>query len=56
HGTDQLAVEDVRGIGKAISVTLGGDDVNMFTVLSRGGNVKNGNSGQGKGAQKEKRC
>ncbi|PNX64747.1 putative sulfate transporter, partial [Trifolium pratense] len=35
QGSEQMAVEDVWGIGKAIGVKFKGDNVNMFRVLSR---------------------
>ncbi|PNX64333.1 putative sulfate transporter, partial [Trifolium pratense] len=35
QGNDQLAVDDVWGIGKAIGVKFKGDNVNMFNILSR---------------------
>jgi len=37
HGNDEIAVEDVWGIRKAIGVKFTGDKANMFNVLSRGG-------------------
>ena len=37
YGNDEIAVEDVWGIGKAIGVKFTGDKANMFNVLSRGG-------------------
>ncbi|MCI47045.1 endonuclease/exonuclease/phosphatase family protein, partial [Trifolium medium] len=58
QGNDQLAVDDVWGIGKAIGVKFKGDNVNMFDVISRAGKGKKENSGQqqGGGARKEKGC
>jgi hypothetical protein len=44
HGNDQLAVEDVWGIGKAIGVTFRGDKENMFSTLSRAGNGEKANT------------
>ncbi|PNX78871.1 putative sulfate transporter, partial [Trifolium pratense] len=35
QGSEQMAVDDVWGIGKAIGVKFKGDNVNMFRVLSR---------------------
>lgn len=40
HGNEQVAVEDVSGIGKAISVKFNGDSHNMFNVVSRAGKGK----------------
>ncbi|PNX98197.1 putative sulfate transporter [Trifolium pratense] len=40
QGTEQMAVDDVWGIGKAIGVKFKGDNVNMFHVLSRAGKGK----------------
>ncbi|MCH85382.1 DUF4283 domain protein, partial [Trifolium medium] len=40
QGNDQMAVDDVRGIGNAIGVKIKGDNVNMFNVLSRAGKSK----------------
>jgi len=37
HGDEEVAVEDVWGIGKAIGVRFNGDKANMFDVLSRKG-------------------
>ncbi|WJX94029.1 hypothetical protein P8452_75494 [Trifolium repens] len=56
HGNDQMAVDDVRGIGQTIGVTFKGDNDNMFNVLSRAGRGIKENSGlpKGKGARKEK--
>ncbi|MCI81457.1 hypothetical protein A2U01_0102731, partial [Trifolium medium] len=36
QGNEQVAVDDVWGIGKAIDVKFKGDNVNMFSVLSGG--------------------
>ncbi|MCI66470.1 sulfate transporter, partial [Trifolium medium] len=40
QGNDQMVVDDVWGIGKAIRVKFRGDNANMFNVLSRAGNGK----------------
>jgi hypothetical protein len=45
HGNEQLDVEDVQGIGKAIGVEFKGDKANMFSVLSRVGKGKQAKSG-----------
>jgi len=37
HDSDEVAVEDVWGIGKVIGLKFNGDKANMFNVLSRGG-------------------
>ncbi|XP_045797610.1 uncharacterized protein LOC123891756 [Trifolium pratense] len=50
QGNDQMAVDDVWGIGKAIGVKFKGDNVNMFQILSRAGKGKKRNSGQVSGA------
>lgn len=34
HGNDNLAMEDVWEIGKAIRMKYKGDELNMFDVLS----------------------
>lgn len=34
HGTHRVAQEDVMGIGKEIGLKFGGDNNNMFDVLS----------------------
>ncbi|PNX61818.1 hypothetical protein L195_g060851 [Trifolium pratense] len=47
HGNEQLAVDDVWGIGKAIGIKFKGDNVNMFNILSRAGKGKKENSGRG---------
>ncbi|MCI78600.1 hypothetical protein A2U01_0099870, partial [Trifolium medium] len=49
QGTDQLAVDDVWGIGKAIGVKFKGDNVNMFRVLSRESKGKKEHSGSQQG-------
>lgn len=58
HGNDQLAMEDIRGIGQTIGVKFRGDVENMFSVLTRTGSNKGETSGhqKWKGSQKEKRC
>jgi hypothetical protein len=58
HGNDQLAMEDIRGIGQTIGVTFRGDVENMFSVLTRTWSNKGETSGhqKWKGSQKEKRC
>jgi hypothetical protein len=58
HGNDQVAMEDIRGIGQSIGVTFRGDVENMFNALTRAGNNKGEASGhqKWKGSQKEKRC
>ncbi|MCI22360.1 hypothetical protein A2U01_0043536, partial [Trifolium medium] len=48
-GNDQVAVDDILGIGKAIEVKFKGDNVNMFSVLARAGKVKQAASGQAQG-------
>jgi hypothetical protein len=40
HGNEEVAVEDVWGIGKAIGVKFNVDNANMFSVLSRGGSKR----------------
>jgi hypothetical protein len=40
HGNEEVAVEDVWGIGKAIGVKFDGENHNMFSVLSRAGKGK----------------
>jgi hypothetical protein len=35
HGNDQLAMEDVGGIGQSIELRSGGGKENMFSALSR---------------------
>ncbi|PNX95462.1 putative sulfate transporter, partial [Trifolium pratense] len=47
HGNDQLAVDDVWGIGKAIGIKFKGDNVNMFNILSRAGKGKKEYSSRG---------
>ncbi|MCI67977.1 hypothetical protein A2U01_0089236, partial [Trifolium medium] len=37
HGNEQLAVDDVWGIGKAIGVKFNNDNANMFSALARTG-------------------
>ncbi|MCI41961.1 hypothetical protein A2U01_0063195, partial [Trifolium medium] len=55
QGDDHVVVNDVWGIGKAIGVKFNGDNVNMFSVLSRAGKGKQEASGQALGeTQKEK--
>ncbi|CAJ2667463.1 unnamed protein product [Trifolium pratense] len=59
HGNDQLAVDDVWGIGKAIGVKFRGDNVNMFNILSRASKGKKEISGQRSGvggSPKENKC
>ncbi|PNX89484.1 hypothetical protein L195_g045604 [Trifolium pratense] len=58
QGNDQMAVDDVWGIGKAIGVKFKGDNVNMFNILSRAGKGKKDHSGQdsGGGARNAKGC
>ncbi|MCH86865.1 cytochrome P450, partial [Trifolium medium] len=45
HGNEQMAVEDVWGIEKAIEVKFNGDNVNMFSVLSRADKRQQAKSG-----------
>jgi hypothetical protein len=45
HGNEEVAGEDVWGIGKAIGVKFNGSDENMFKVLSGEGRGRNPNSG-----------
>ncbi|MCI64911.1 endonuclease/exonuclease/phosphatase family protein, partial [Trifolium medium] len=40
QGSEKTVVDDVLDIGKAIGVKFKGDNVNMFSVLSRGGKDK----------------
>jgi len=40
HGKEEVVVDDVRGIGKAIGVKFNGDKMNMFNLLSRVGREK----------------
>ncbi|MCI16240.1 hypothetical protein A2U01_0037382, partial [Trifolium medium] len=49
QGTEQLAVDDVWGIGKAIGIKFKGDNVNIFRVLSRAGKGKKEHSGSQQG-------
>ncbi|MCI19032.1 sulfate transporter, partial [Trifolium medium] len=49
QGNDQVAVDDVWGIWKAIGVKFKGDNVNMFSVFARVGKVKQAASGQAQG-------
>ncbi|PNX63934.1 hypothetical protein L195_g061869 [Trifolium pratense] len=58
QGTEQMAVDDIWGIGKTIGVKFQGDNVNLFNVLSRAGRGKKGPScsQQGKGARPEAEC
>jgi hypothetical protein len=44
RGNEEVAVEDVWGIGKAIGVKFNGDKANMFNVLSNRGR-RSGNGG-----------
>ena len=37
HGSNKVANEDIRGIGKVIGLNFDGFNHNMFEVLSRGG-------------------
>lgn len=37
HGNEKVVVDDVKGIGEAISVQFNGSNNNMFGVLSRRG-------------------
>ncbi|MCI53154.1 hypothetical protein A2U01_0074400 [Trifolium medium] len=46
QGTDQMALDDVWGIGKALGVKFKGDNANMFNVLSRAGKGKLKASGE----------
>ncbi|MCI96836.1 endonuclease/exonuclease/phosphatase family protein, partial [Trifolium medium] len=43
HGNERMAVEDVWGIGKAISVKFTDDNANRFSALVR---AKNGKQAQ----------
>jgi hypothetical protein len=56
HGDDQLALEDVRGIGQSIGVAFRGGKENMFNALSRTakGKVESSRRLQGMSLQKEK--
>ncbi|MCI65331.1 hypothetical protein A2U01_0086589 [Trifolium medium] len=57
QGNDQVAVDNVWGIGKVIGVKFKGDNVNMFSVVSRAGKGKQEASGKVQGgARKEKGC
>ncbi|KAK2421300.1 heterogeneous nuclear ribonucleoprotein A0 [Trifolium repens] len=58
HGNDQVAMEDIRGIGQTIGVTFRGDKENMFNVLSRPGNSKGeiSSHSQRTRSKKEKSC
>ncbi|PNY07495.1 cysteine-rich receptor-like protein kinase, partial [Trifolium pratense] len=47
QGNDQMAVDDVWGIGKAIEIKFKGDNVNMFNILSRAGKGKKAISSRG---------
>ncbi|MCI22261.1 sulfate transporter, partial [Trifolium medium] len=49
QGNEQVAVDDVWGVGKSIGVKFKGDNVNMFSVLARAGKVKKTASGQAHG-------
>jgi hypothetical protein len=56
HGTEELALEDVRGIGHSIGVTFGGGHENMFNALNRASKGKQESTGrlQGPGLWKVK--
>jgi hypothetical protein len=58
HGNDQLAMEDIQGIGQTIGVTFRGDKENMFNVLSRSGISKGeiSSHSQRTRSKKEKSC
>ncbi|PNX78571.1 hypothetical protein L195_g034549 [Trifolium pratense] len=59
HGNDQLAVDDVWGIGKAIGVKFKGDNANMFNILSRaskGKRVASGMMTKAGGSRKDNGC
>ncbi|MCI49083.1 sulfate transporter, partial [Trifolium medium] len=58
QGNDQMSVDDVWGIGKAIRVQFKGNSVNMFQVLSQAGKGKKEHSGpqQGGGVRRETGC
>jgi len=51
HGNDKVAVEDVRGIGKAIGVDFSGVTHNRFEVYSGAG--KDVRPGEGVGNERE---
>jgi hypothetical protein len=56
HGNDEMALEDVRGIGHSIVVNFRGGQENMFSALIRTGKDKLESSGrqQGTGVRKVK--
>ncbi|XP_045791437.1 uncharacterized protein LOC123886142 [Trifolium pratense] len=59
HGNDQMAVDDVWGIGKAIGVKFKGDNVNMFNILSRvskGKRAVSGMKAEAGGSRKDNGC
>ncbi|GAU10190.1 hypothetical protein TSUD_421430, partial [Trifolium subterraneum] len=57
QGSDQMVIDDVRGFGHSLGVEFKGDNVNMFSVLSRAAKSRKDSSGrQQKGVPKEKGC
>ncbi|GAU37762.1 hypothetical protein TSUD_102790 [Trifolium subterraneum] len=54
-GDDQVADDDIQGIGKALGVTYKGDRENRFRVLSRPSNKKHVMIGQEQGARERRR-
>jgi hypothetical protein len=55
HGNEQVAVDDVWGIGKSIGIKFNGDKANMFNVLSHRGrrSVCGGGGSVGEGVVKD---
>ncbi|MCI06207.1 sulfate transporter [Trifolium medium] len=51
QGNEQVAVDDIWGLGKAITVKFNGDNMNMFNVLSRAGKGKQVASSQLQGGR-----
>jgi hypothetical protein len=54
HGNEELALEDVRGIGQSIGVKFRGGQENMFNVLSRTVKGKVESAGRLQGARLRK--
>ncbi|PNX63645.1 cytochrome p450, partial [Trifolium pratense] len=53
QGSEKVAVDDVREVGKTIGVQLKGASENMFSVLARKGTTKQAASGQTQGGGSE---
>jgi hypothetical protein len=54
HGNDEMALEDVRGIGHSIGVNFRGGQENMFSALIRTGKDKLESSGRQQGTRVRK--